>query len=269
MALPEITDRATWLAARTDLLEGEKALTRARDALNAKRRQLPMVEVTDAGYRFVGPRGEVPLLALFEGRRQLIVYHFMFQPDWDEGCPSCSSGAVEVAQGFLDHLHDRDTTYVYSSRAPYDKLAAWKAHLGHPVPHYSTVGDAFNLDLGVTFDAADRPVSYNYRSAAAWAEHGWDWFSDEDRMPFDLHGHSVFLRDGDRVFHTYSMYGRGAETVGGSYYYLDLTALGRQEDWEEPADRTDATRGADPSFGGDPAHEQALSEADANDGGAR
>ncbi len=238
MALPEIVSREEWLTARTALLEEEKALTRARDALNARRRRLPMVEVT-ADHRFTGPDGEMSLVDLFDGRAQLIVYHVMFQPDWTEGCPSCSADAVETSEGLLRHLHDRDTTLVYTSRAPYERLAAWRERLGYPVPHLSTVGDDFNLDHGVTFDATRRPLAYNYRSAEGWASQPWNPFVNPDDQPFDLHGHSVFLRDDDRVFHTYSTYGRGAEGIGGSPYWLDLTPLGRQEDWEEPSDRSD------------------------------
>lgn len=238
MALPQITTRDEWLAARTALLEKEKALTRARDELNVERRRLPMVEIT-TDYTFTGADGEVGLVDLFEGRRQLIVYHFMFHPEWEAGCPSCTAGAVETSQGLLDHLHDRDTTLVYVSRAPYAKLAAYRAEQGYPVPHYSSAGTEFNVDFGVTFDPERAPVVYNYRAAEEWAEQEWNPFANPDDFPFDLHGHSVFLRHGDRVFHTYSMYGRGAETVGGSPYWLDLTALGRQEDWEQPKDRTE------------------------------
>lgn len=254
MALPQITDRRTWLDARTELLAEEKALTRARDRLNAARRRLPMVDVTAADYRFVGPDGEVPLLDLFGDHAQLITYHFMFQPGWERGCPSCSAGAVETSQGLLDHLADRDTALVYTSRAPYRDLAAWRDELGYPVPHYSTVGDEFNLDFGVTLDPSRRPLTYNFRDAETWAEQDWNPFADPDAFPFDLHGHSVFLRHPDadtgreRIFHTYSMYGRGAETVGGSPYWLDLTPLGRQEEWEEPADRSDRKLPPDPGL---------------------
>lgn len=248
MALPHTTDRTTWLAARHQLLEEEKALTRARDALNASRRRLPMVEVTE-DYRFTGPDGEVPLIELFDNRAQLIVYHFMFQPGWTEGCPSCSAGAVETSDGLLEHLADRDTTLVYTSRAPYQDLAAWRSELGYPVTHYATVGDAFNVAYGVTF-TADGPHVYNYRTAEEWSAQRWNPFDDPGALPFDLHGHSVFLRHEGKVFHTYSMYGRGAETVGGSLYWLDLTPLGRQEDWEEPTDRSDRQLPPEPGITG-------------------
>lgn len=250
MALPQIATRDEWLAARTALLDKEKALTRARDELNAERRRLPMVEIT-TGYTFTGPDGEVGLLDLFDARQQLIVYHFMFEPGWDAGCPSCTAGAAESSQGLLDHLHDRDTTLVYVSRAPYRTLAAWRAEQGYPVPHYSSGGSDFNVDFGVTLDPQRAPVVYNYRCAEEWVARGWEAFGDRSQMPFDLHGHSVFLRHGDRVFHTYSMYARGAETVGGSLYWLDLTPLGRQEDWEEPADRTERDLPPHPGVTGD------------------
>lgn len=245
MSLPEIVSREEWRAARVALLEREKAMTRARDELIADRRRLPMVEV-DTPYSFQGPDGEVGLLDLFGGRSQLIVYHFMFQPDWDAPCPSCSSGAEEASQGLLDHLHTCDTTFVYVSRAPYETLRRTREERGWVVPWYSSAGSRFNVDFSVTLDESMAPIEYNYRSPDEHAAHGWDMSGWE--QPFDLHGHSCFLRDGDRVFHTYSMYGRGAETVGGSYYFLDLTALGRQEDWEEPAGRADAVREASPDL---------------------
>ena len=121
MTLPRIASRDEWLSARTALLEKEKALTRARDDLNRQRRELPMVEIAE-DYRFTGPDGEVGLLDLFEGRRQLILGHLMFDPEWEDGCPSCSAGADEVSPGLLDHLHTRDTTLAYVSRAPLEKL---------------------------------------------------------------------------------------------------------------------------------------------------
>ncbi|GAA3242620.1 DUF899 domain-containing protein [Pseudonocardia petroleophila] len=235
MALPEIATREEWVAARTALLEREKELTRARDAVNADRRRLPMVEIT-ADYRFAGPDGEIGLLDLFEGRRQLMVGHFMFPPEWDEGCPSCSAGADEMSDGLFDHLHTRDTTLVQVSRAPLEKIEAYKAKKGWTFPWYSSYGTTFNHDFGVTLDPAVAPPVYNYREleSAEW--------------PVELPGLSCFLRDGERVFHTYSQYARGAESTGGSYYFLDLTALGRQEDWEEPKDRSADVRGNRPDF---------------------
>jgi predicted dithiol-disulfide oxidoreductase (DUF899 family) len=232
MTLPEITSRDEWLAARTELLAREKELTRQRDALNADRRRLPMVEVTKP-YVFKGPDGEARLTDLFEGRRQLILGHFMFDPDWEDGCPSCTAGADEVSDGLLRHLHVRDTTLAYVSRAPLEKLERWKALRGWKFPWYSSYGSDFNYDFDVTLDKSVKPPLYNYRP-----------IDMEGEMP----GTSYFLRDGERVFHTYSTYARGAEMTGGSYYWLDLTALGRQEDWEEPKGRADRERGGRPSF---------------------
>jgi len=241
MSLPEITSRDEWLAARLALLEQEKELTRRRDALNAERRRLPMVEMTK-DYRFTGPQGEVGLIDLFEGRRQLIVGHFMFDPDWEDGCPSCSAGVDEMSPGLQEHLHIRDTTLAYVSRAPLEKLERWKAKKGWDVAWYSSGGSDFNYDFGVTIDDAKGSSTYNFRPIAdvpALAE------SDQ---PFEMPGLSTFLLVDDRVFHTYSMYARGAEQTGGSYYFLDLTALGRQEEWEEPKGRADLERGAQPDF---------------------
>ena len=246
MSLPKIVTREEWLAARKELLAKEKEMTRARDALSADRRRLPMVEITK-DYVFEGPQGKVGLIDLFEGRRQLIVGHFMFDPSWDDGCPSCSAGVDEVASGFLEHLHVRDTTLAYVSRAPLEKLERWKAKKGWEVPWYSSYGSDFNYDFHVTLDESVAPMEYNYRSAQEHAERGVSMFA-ESEQPIEMPGTSVFLRVDDRVFHTYSTFGRGAEMLGGSYYWLDLTALGRQEDWEEPKDRTADVRSNQPDF---------------------
>jgi predicted dithiol-disulfide oxidoreductase (DUF899 family) len=229
MSLPQVVSREEWLVARKALLVKEKEATRARDALNADRRRLPMVEI-DKAYAFEGPDGRASLLDVFEGRRQLIVDHFMFDPSWDDGCPSCS-GRVDQ-YGNLAHLHARDTTMAVVSRAPLAKIEPFKARMGWTFPWYSSYGSDFNYDFHVTLDEAVAPVEYNYRNNAELEQMG---FGD---LRGELHGTSAFLRDGDRVFHTYSAYARGTEQVGGTHYYLDMTALGRQEDWEEPADRS-------------------------------
>jgi len=247
MSLPQIASRDEWLAARTALLAKEKAITRQRDALNAERRNLPMVEI-DKAYVFEGPDGPASLLDLFEDRRQLIVGHFMFDPSWDDGCPSCSAGADEVAQGLLDHLHARDTTLAYVSRAPLAKIADYKARKGWTFPWYSSHGSDFNYDFHVTMDESVAPVEYNYRSAEEHARAGATFFTDAAQQPFEMPGASYFLRDDERVFHTYSTFARGTEQTGGSYYFLDLTALGRQEEWEEPEGRAAAAHAARPDF---------------------
>jgi predicted dithiol-disulfide oxidoreductase (DUF899 family) len=217
VSLPEITSRDEWVAAREELLRQEKELTRRHDALNAERRRLPMVPV-DKPYVFTGPRGEVGLLGMFDGHRQLIVQHFMFAADWVDGCSGCTASIDELALGTLVHLTARDTAFALVSRAPLEKLDAYRRRRGWTVPWYSSAGSDFNDDFGATVDGSELP------------------------------GVSCFLRDGDRVFHTYSTTGRGTEYLSGAYAFLDLTALGRQEEWEEPKGRVAAPHPADPSF---------------------
>ena len=242
MNLPEVVSRDVWLAARKDLLAREKELTLRRDALNAERRMLPMVRI-DKDYVFAGPDGEASLLDLFEGRRQLAVAHFMFDPSWEDGCPSCSAGADEISDGLLEHLHTRDTSFAVVSRAPLERIEDYKARRGWTFPWYSSYGSDFNYDFHVTMDESVAPAEYNYRSKAEYEKAGMAEFMEGEQP-----GQSCFLREGDTVFHTYSNYARGAEMTGGSYYYLDLTALGRQEDWEEPKGRADTERDAHPDF---------------------
>jgi predicted dithiol-disulfide oxidoreductase (DUF899 family) len=242
MSLPEIVSPEQWVAARKQLLEQEKEMTRARDELTAARRRLPMVAV-EKDYRFQGPDGEVGLLDLFDGRRQLIVAHFMFDPEWEQGCSSCTAGADEMSPGHLEHLKARDTTLVYVSRAPFIKLESYRRRRGWTFPWYSSYGSDFNYDFHVTLDETVAPAQYNYRRPEEYAARGVDVdFTGE--WP----GRSSFLRDGDQVFHTYSVFARGTETIGGSYYLLDETALGRQEEWEEPKGRAGSARGANPDF---------------------
>jgi len=246
MTLPAIVSRDEWLAARTALLAKEKELTRARDALNAERRRLPMVRI-EKDYAFDTPDGRRSLLELFEGRTQLIVRHFMFNPEWDDGCPSCTAAADELSEGLFEHLRVRDTTMVTMSRAPLHKIEDYKRRKGWTFPWYSSYGSDFNYDFGVTIDESVAPAVYNYRSKAEHEDKGTGYYFDGEQ-PIEQPGLSVFLRVGDDVFHTYSMYARGGETVGGSYYFLDLTALGRQEDWEEPKGRAESARSATPDF---------------------
>jgi predicted dithiol-disulfide oxidoreductase (DUF899 family) len=228
MSAPQITSWDEWIEARRALLAREKEFTRQRDELNAERRRLPMVEI-DKQYAFDGPDGKVSLLDLFEGRRQLIVYHFMFGPDWDEGCPGCSFLVDNI--GHLSHLHARNTTLAVVSRAPLEKLLAYQQRMGWTVPWYSSYGSDFNYDFHVTHDPAVAPLRYNYQAMTDIAEDA-EW-------PSESPGTSVFLRDGDRIFYTYGSYARGADLLLGTYNWLDLTALGRQEDWEQPPGRSD------------------------------
>ena len=222
MENPQVVTREEWLVARKELLAKEKAATRAKDELSAERRRLPMVEI-DKDYVFEGPNGRVGLRDLFEGRRQLIVYHFMFDPEWDEGCNSCSVVADNV--GHLAHLHARDTSFALMSRAPLSMIEPFKARMAWTLPWYSSFGSDFNYDFHVTQDEAIVPVEYNYRGKAELIEVGLPYLTSGETW-----GLSVFLRDGERVFHTYSTYGRGAEAVLGVYNYLDLTPLGRGEE---------------------------------------
>jgi len=243
--LPRVVSRDEWLAERVELLKREKEFTRLRDQLSADRRRLPMVKI-EKEYVFEGPEGEATLLELFDGRSQLTVGHFMFDPEWEDGCPSCSAGADEMSPGHLQHVNRRDTTFVYVSRAPIHKIEAYKARKGWTFPWYSSYGSDFNYDFDVTLDERVKPIVYNYRTAAEYEAMGQGF--PKDQKSFERPGRSSFLRVGDDVFHTYSVYARGLESIGGSYYMLDETALGRQEEWEEPRGRSGAARGAIPDF---------------------
>jgi predicted dithiol-disulfide oxidoreductase (DUF899 family) len=199
MNLPPVVSPQEWEAARLDLLTEEKAVTRAKDALAAKRRRMPRM-VVEKDYRFEGPDGEVGLLDLFEGRRQLVLYRFFYEPGvhgWPErGCGGCSFGADQVAH--LAHLNARDTTLAYVSRAPQSNIQRMKTEMGWDRPWY-TITDDFDKDFGVD-----------------------EW-----------HGTNAFIRENDRVFRTYFVNSRGDEAMGSTWSYLDLTALGRQEEWED------------------------------------
>ncbi|GHO69154.1 hypothetical protein KSC_080460 [Ktedonobacter sp. SOSP1-52] len=206
MNYPQIVTREEWLNARKELLVKEKEATRARDRLNAERRRLPMVRI-DKEYVFDGPKGKVSLLDLFDGRRQLIVYHFMFDPSWDKGCPGCTN-LVDNIPGNIARLYEGDTSLVLVSRAPLAKLEPYKQQKNWTTPWFSSYGSDFNYDFEATVDSGEVP------------------------------GVSVFLRDGEQIFHTYSTTGRGVDILLGTYNYLDLTPLGRQEEWEEALNRS-------------------------------
>lgn len=215
---PKVVSQAEWLAARKQFLKKEKELTKLRDALSQQRRELPCVKV-DKEYVFDAPDGKKTLAELFEGRSQLIVYHFMFGPDWKEGCPSCSFN-MDHTDGALVHLAQRDVTFLAVSRAPLPKIEAFKKRMGWRFNWVSSFANDFNRDFHVSFtkeELAKGKVEYNYDMTE---------FPSEEAP-----GYSVFYKDnnGD-VFHTYSAYARGTEVALGTYNYLDLVPKGRDED---------------------------------------
>ena len=244
MSLPTVTSRQEWLAARKELLLREKELTRLRDELNTSRRQLPMVRV-DKKYVFEGPEGPVSLADMFGASSQLIVQHVMYDPEWEDACPSCSAGLDEMSAGLLRNMRSRDTAFAAVSRAPYAKIAPYKKRRGWDFDWYSSFGSDFNYDFHVSIDSSVTPVMFNYRDEAELKAAGFSWILDG---PSEQPGVSCFLRDGDEVYHTYSTFGRGAEQFGGAYAFLDTTALGRQEEWEEPKGRVSQARKAIPDF---------------------
>ena len=208
MNLPAVVPEAEWRAAHDAVLAREKEATRTRDALAAERRRLPRVRIEKA-YAFQGPEGEITLPDLFEGRSQLLLYHFMFGPNQDAGCDGCSMFVDQV--GHLAHLHARDTSFAAVSRAPIEKIAAYNERMGWTFPWVSSLASDFNVDFGV---GPETPQEGVY----------------QDGETFGL---SVFLRDGGEVYRTYFTDGRGVEALGSVWTLLDLTPLGRQEDWED------------------------------------
>jgi predicted dithiol-disulfide oxidoreductase (DUF899 family) len=224
-AHPKIVRQDEWLTARKTLLKHEKEYTQHRDRINAERRRLPMVKL-EKEYTFVGSNGSVKLVDLFEGRTQLIVYHFMFDPEWNKGCMGCT-GYVN-ALGNLSMLGDRDTTFVLVSRAPLPKLEAYQTLNGWNIPWYSSFGSDFNYDFHVTLDENVTPIEYNYRDKAELEQ-----INGPNVTQGESHGLSVFFRMGNDVFHTYSTYARGVESLTDAYSLLDTTPYGRQEDFED------------------------------------
>jgi predicted dithiol-disulfide oxidoreductase (DUF899 family) len=206
--LPKVVSQAEWQTARDKLLVKEKELTKAHDALAAERRRLPMVLI-DKPYSFDGPNGKVTLLDLFEGRKQLLLYHFMFGPSSDVGCDGCSMVADHVPH--LAHLHARDVSVAFVSRAPLAKLGAYKRRMGWTFPWFSSFETDFSYDLGV---GPKEPEPGEYQDGE---EHGW----------------SVFLRDGEKIYRTYFTTARGGELLGTTFGFLDITPYGRQEIWED------------------------------------
>jgi predicted dithiol-disulfide oxidoreductase (DUF899 family) len=232
MNRPKVVSEGEWVVARKELLKKEKEFTHQRDALSAERRKLPWVKI-DNEYVFDGPNGKETLADLFDGRIQLIVYHFMFGPDWEEGCPSCSFLCDHI-DGTLAHLEHHDVTLLAISRAPLSQLEAYKKRMGWRFKWVSSFGSDFNFDYHVSFAAdevAKGKIYYNYEMTEGGEE-----------QP----GISVFYKDesGD-IFHTYSSYARGGDILIGTYNFLDLTPLGRGEkkgegmDWVRRHDRYD------------------------------
>lgn len=200
LPLPPVVSRSEWEQARAVLLQQEKALTRMKDAVAAQRRRLPVVEVP-GDYRFIGREGPVTLLELFQGRQQLILQHFMFAPDWEEGCDGCSMLAERI--GPLAHLHARRTSFALVSRAPIEKLHRFQRRMGWQLPWVSSEESSFNEDFGATVQGQEQQAI------------------------------SVFLRHRDRVYHSWSTFARGEEPFMLVFDLLDLTPYGRQETWEE------------------------------------
>ncbi|MGH9355096.1 MAG: DUF899 domain-containing protein [Terriglobia bacterium] len=239
-----VVSRAEWVVARKELLAKEKEATRQRDALSAERRKLPCVRV-EKEYVFEGPNGRTNLRELFGNHRQLIVYHFMFDPEWAEGCKSCSFLADNFPGSFA-HSAARNTAFAAVSRAPLAKLEAFKKRMGWTFSWFSSSGSSFNHDFHVTLDEGAGAGEYNYQNAAVLKRAGKIWI-EKGELP----GLSVFLRDGDSVFHTYSTYQRGLDLFINTYNYLDVTPLGRQEDndphgmaWVRHHDKYPAQQGA-------------------------
>jgi predicted dithiol-disulfide oxidoreductase (DUF899 family) len=241
MEQPRIVTRDEWLAARRELLVREKAMTRAHDALAAERRRLPMVKVGKT-YVFDTPAGRRTLAELFDGRSQLIVYHFMMAPDWVEGCPSCSFLADHI-DGSAVHLAHRDVTLIAISRAPIANIEAFRRRMGWRFAWASSLGNDFNHDYAVSFtdeEIQSGRAVYNFGTAG---------------FPLnEAPGLSVFYKDGaGGVHHTYSTYARGGEAVIGAYHYLDFVPKGRDEaglaftmSWVRHHDRYDETYAIDP-----------------------
>ncbi len=239
MKISRIAPRQEWLAERLDLLAKEKAASRQLAALAEQRRALPAVPV-DKDYVFEGTDGAVRLIDLFEGRSQLIVYHFMWLHDIDEGCPSCSF-AVDNMPNPVHLKEGADTTLVLVSRAPYPRLSRYKSRMGWQLPFYSSSGSDFNYDFHVSNDESIAPIEYNKDKATLLSER-LDYVAADGA---DGQGISVFARDDSRVFHTYSAYGVGVDVMLSTYRFLDLTPLGRQRyinewPWHDTYTATDA-----------------------------
>jgi predicted dithiol-disulfide oxidoreductase (DUF899 family) len=214
----QVASHEEWLKARLELLAAEKEFTRQRDALTRRRMAMPWERV-EKSYRFEGPNGALSLADLFDGRSQLIVYHFMLGPDWEEGCKSCSFWADNF-NGIPIHLNHRDVTFTAVSRAPLAKIEAYRKRMGWSFPWVSSYGSEFNFDYHVSFtpeELAEGKAYYNY--------------AVQPNTTSEQVGISVFYRnEKNEVFHTYSCYERGVDMLNGAYHYLDLAPKGRDED---------------------------------------
>jgi len=226
MSVPRIVAADEWLAARKELLAAEEQAAAALADIGERRRELPAVRV-EKEYLLEGPAGKVTLLEMFEGRLQLIVQHFMFDPAWDEGCPVCSFQADNV--GSLAHLNARNTTFAAVSRAPIGKIEPFRQRMGWSFPWYSSLGSDFNYDFHVTHDEDIAPIEWNFRTKQELIDMGHAWAT----RPGEQGGVSVFYRDGDSVLHTYSGYRSVSGLLCCTDQYLDLTPLGRQDETVE------------------------------------
>ena len=218
----EVVSHADWLAARKELLAKEKAFTKLRDELTRERLALPWEEVTKA-YTFEGPKGKESLGDLFEGRSQLVIYQFMYDPEWKAGCPICSFWADNF-DGIIRHLNHRDVTMIAVSRAPFAKLESYRKRMGWTFKWVSSGGSEFNFDNQASFtplQVQQKTAFYN--------------FVTQDPGETEREGVSVFYRDADgKIFHTYSAYARGIDMVNTAYNYLDLVPKGRDESGKGP-----------------------------------
>jgi predicted dithiol-disulfide oxidoreductase (DUF899 family) len=226
IAKPKVVSQEEWLVERKKLLAHEKELTKQYDRVAAERRRLPMVKI-EKDYVFDSPGGRKSLKDLFEGRRQLIIYHFMFDPEWEKGCMGCT-GFID-AMGDLSMLNERNTTFAVISRAPLAKLEAYKEERGWDIAWYSSFGSDFNYDYHVTLDESIAPIEHNYRNKDELMAKSGDGKVPTGEVP----GLSVFFQAEGDIFHTYSAFGRGVEMLTDAYPLLDVTPYGRQEDFED------------------------------------
>lgn len=223
MDFSNVVSRDEWLAARKALLVKEKAATKTLDALRAERQALPLVRI-EKDYSFEGPEGQISLRELFGEKQQLIVQHFMFDPEWEQGCSGCTYFVDGLSANHLPFWQSKDTAFVIVSRAPLAKLEAWKAQKGWDVPWVSSYGSDFNYDFNATHDERVAPIEHNFRDKAELEAKGM-----KSDLLGEVPGFSVFVRDGEAIYHSYSTFDRGADILDSRTQFLDLTPLGRQD----------------------------------------